>query len=46
MHTFGTVLFAKNVARVAAFYEALANLHMTEAAPTWARLWWRTQACA
>lgn len=38
MHTFGAVLFAKNVARVAAFYEALANLHMTEAAPTWARL--------
>lgn len=32
------MLFAKNVARVAAFYEALANLHMTEAAPTWARL--------
>jgi len=38
MNQFGAVLFVRDVARVTAFYEAVAGLPVTEAAPTWARL--------
>ena len=38
MNQFGAVLFVRDVARVTAFYEAVAGLPVAEAAPTWARL--------
>lgn len=38
MNNFGAVLFAKDVARIGRFYEAVAGLVVIETAPTWVRL--------
>ncbi|MBL8309586.1 MAG: hypothetical protein JNL19_04115 [Burkholderiales bacterium] len=37
-NSFGAVLYANNVARVASFYEAVADLHVAEADTSWVRL--------